>query len=63
MEGLEAKVEELIALCEEHKRQRAAAEAERDKWRQEGARLQAQNARAKSKVEAMLVRLKALKRD
>ena len=51
---LEARVEELIALCDDLKRKRAAAEAERDQ-------LQEQNAQAKRKVEAMIARLKALK--
>lgn len=51
---LEARVEELIALCDHLKRKRAAAEAERDQLRE-------QKDQAKRKVEAMIARLKALK--
>ncbi|MGI9322948.1 MAG: TIGR02449 family protein [Pseudomonadales bacterium] len=59
--ALETRVDELIALCNKLRRQQASADADRDKWRKEKAKLLEQNELAKTKVEAMLTQLKSLK--
>jgi len=63
IKDLEAKIDELIQLCDELERKQAMMEADRDNWRQERTRLLEKNEMAKSKVEAMILRLKALEQD
>lgn len=63
IKDLEAKIDELIQLCDELERERAMMEADRDTWLQERTRLLEKNETAKSKVEAMISRLKALEQD
>lgn len=63
MTALETRVDELIALCDELKRQQAALEADREEWRKERSLLLEQNQLAKTKLEAMITRLKSLKQD
>ena len=60
---LEAKIDELIAVCDEFERKHAVLNADRDKWLHERTRLLEKNELAKSKVEAMIMRLKALEQD
>lgn len=63
IEELERKIDELIAVCDEFERRQSIMEADRDKWQQERTRLLEKNELAKSKVEAMIMRLKALEQD
>lgn len=63
IKDLEAKIDELIQLCDELERKHAMMEADRESWLQERTRLLEKNEMAKSKVEAMILRLKALEHD
>lgn len=63
IETLEQRIDELIALCDEFERKQNAMEADRDKWLQERTRLLEKNEMAKSKIEAMIMRLKSLEQD
>ena len=63
IETLEQRIDELIALCDEFERKQHAMEADREKWQQERTRLLEKNEMAKSKIEAMIMRLKSLERD
>lgn len=63
IKDLEAKIDELIQLCDELERKHAMMEADRENWLAERTRLMEKNETAKSKVEAMILRLKALEQD
>jgi cell division protein ZapB len=63
IEDLERKIDELIAVCDELEKKQAIMESDRDTWLQERTRLLEKNEMAKSKVEAMIMRLKALEQD
>ena len=60
---LEDKIDELIHVCDELERKQAVMHADREQWLQERTRLLEKNELAKSKVEAMIMRLKALEQD
>ena len=60
---LEAKLDELTALCEVLMTERQQLATENQKLNQERAQLLARNVSVKSKVEAMIVRLKALEQE
>jgi cell division protein ZapB len=60
---LEDKIDELIAVCDEFEQKHAVLNADREKWLHERTRLLEKNELAKSKVEAMIMRLKALDQD
>ena len=60
---LEKRIDEMIALCDELQQKYAALQTEHEKWRQERTLLLEQNKLAKSKIEAMIMRLKALGQD
>ncbi len=60
---LEAKIDELIEVCDALERKQALMTADKEKWLQERTRLLEKNELAKSKVEAMIMRLKALEQD
>ena len=60
---LEERVDELIQLCDELDKKRGSLENERKKWLQERARLMEKNEIAKTKIEAMIMRLKSLEQD
>ncbi len=60
---LENKIDELIQVCDELERKQAVMHADREQWLQERTRLLEKNELAKSKVEAMIMRLKALEQD
>ena len=60
IKDLEAKIDELIQLLGEVERKQAAMMADRSSWQLERARLLEKNELAKHKVEAMILRLKAL---
>ena len=63
IKDLEIKIDELIQLCDELERKQAVMEADREIWLAERIRLLEKNEMAKSKVETMIMRLKALERD
>ncbi len=63
IKALETKIDELIEVCDELERQQSVMHADRDKWLHERTRLLEKNELAKSKVEAMIMRLKALEQD
>jgi cell division protein ZapB len=60
---LEKRIDELIALCDELESKQGAMETDRDNWMQERTRLLEKNEMAKSKIEAMIMRLKSLEQD
>ena len=63
LQDLETKIDELILLCDELEKKQAVMEADRDTWLQERTRLLEKNELARSKVEAMIMRLKALEQE
>ncbi len=63
IKDLESKIDELIAVCDELERKQAVMELDRDNWQQERTRLLEKNELARSKVEGMIMRLKALEQD
>ena len=63
IQKLEAKIDELISLCDELERKQANLEQDRDNWLTERTRLLEKNELAKNKVEAMIMRLKALEQE
>ena len=63
IKDLEIKIDELIQLCDELERKQAVMEADRETWLAERTRLLEKNEMAKSKVETMIMRLKALEQD
>ncbi len=63
IKDLEIKIDELIQLCDELERKQAVMEADREIWLAERIRLLEKNEMAKSKVETMIMRLKALEQD
>jgi cell division protein ZapB len=60
LKELENKIDELIALCQELKRENRALKLEVAAWRDERKDLIDKNELARSKVEAMLDRLRAM---
>jgi cell division protein ZapB len=63
IKDLEAKIDELILLLDEVEHKQAMMAAERSSWQIERSRLLEKNELAKNKVEAMIMRLKALDQD
>ena len=63
IKDLEAKIDELIDLIDELEKKSALTEADRNSLLKERTRLIEKNEMAKSKVEAMIMRLKALEQD
>lgn len=63
LETLEKRIDELIAFCDELERKQSTMEADREKWLLERTRLLEKNEMAKSKIEAMIMRLKSLEQD
>lgn len=60
---LESKVDELIELCNVLSRENRALRAQQQNWTTERAKLIEKNELAKSRVESMITRLKALEQD
>ena len=60
---LERRLEELIRLCDQLSRDNQALLARHQEWAQERARLIEKNEVARSKIEAMIGRLKGLEQD
>ncbi|MEX0943008.1 MAG: TIGR02449 family protein [Pseudomonadales bacterium] len=63
IKDLEVKIDELIQLCDELEKKHAVAEADRENLVSERTRLLEKNEHARNKVEAMIMRLKALEQD
>jgi len=63
LKALEAKIDALIQLCDRLAKENQALLAQHDDWATERAQLIEKNELAKSKVEAMIGRLKALEQD
>jgi cell division protein ZapB len=61
--ALEKKVTELIELCAILSRENRALRAQQHNWTTERAKLIEKNELAKSRVESMITRLKALEQD
>ena len=61
--ALESKIEELIDLCNVLSRENRALRAQQQNWTTERAKLIEKNELAKSRVESMITRLKALEQD
>jgi len=61
--ALEQKVSELIELCAVLSRENKALRAQQQNWTTERAKLIEKNELAKSRVESMITRLKALEQD
>ncbi len=62
-DALERKVSELIELCAILSRENRALRAQQQNWTTERAKLIEKNELAKSRVESMITRLKALEQD
>ncbi len=60
---LEKRIDELIALCDELESNYRAIETDRKNWAQERTSLLEKNEMAKTKIEAMIMRLKSLEQD
>ena len=60
---LETKIDELIALVDVLEQKQAVMMAEKESWQAERTRLIEKNEHARTKVEAMISRLKSLERD
>ena len=58
IKDLEAKIDELIQLCDELERKNTVLNTDKDNWALEKARLLEKYDMARAKVEAMIVRLK-----
>ncbi|MDG1204478.1 MAG: TIGR02449 family protein [Pseudomonadales bacterium] len=63
IQDLETKIDELINLCDDLEKKQAIMESDHDNLIAERTRLLEKNELAKSKVEAMILRLKALESD
>lgn len=61
--ALEQKVDELIELCGVLTKENRALRAQQQNWTTQRAKLIEKNELAKSRVESMIVRLKALEQD
>ena len=63
LSNLEKRIDELIALCDELEQKHESMSAKQLKWAQERTRLLEKNEQAKTKIEAMIMRLKSLEQD
>ena len=63
IKSLEAKVDKLIEALDELERKNSMLESDRENWLVERNRLLEKNELAKNKVEAMILRLKALEQN
>lgn len=60
LQALESKIDELIALCRDLNRENQRLKAENNNWRHEREDLISKNELARSKVEAMIARLRSM---
>ena len=63
LNDLERKIDELIEICDELEKKQTIMVADKETWRQERTHLLEKNELAKSKIEAMIMRLKALEQE
>jgi cell division protein ZapB len=63
IKDLEKKIDELIQMCDALEKKHAGLESDKVNWLHERTRLLEKNELAKNKVEAMIMRLKALDQD
>ena len=63
LHDLERKIDELIEICDELEKKQTIMVADKETWRQERTHLLEKNELAKSKIEAMIMRLKALEQE
>lgn len=60
LQALEARIDELVALCQNLDRENRRLKAENSDWRREREDLLQKNELARSKLEAMIARLRAM---
>ena len=63
LQSLEAKMDRLIRVCEQLHDENRALKARADEWQRERVRLVEKNELARSRVEAMITRLKSLESE
>ena len=63
LKDVEAKLDELISLCNRLEKENATLKAKEESWRQERTRLLEKNEIARTRVEAMINRLKNLESE
>lgn len=63
IKALETKLDELIQLCDQLDRENRILKKDADNWKVEREQLMEKNATARSKVEAMIQRLRALEQE
>lgn len=63
LHDLERKIDELIEICDELEKKQTLMVADKENWREERTHLLEKNELAKSKIEAMIMRLKALEQE
>ena len=63
IKDLEAKIDELIQLCDELEQKNASLRTDKESWANERSRLLEKNDMARNKVETMIMRLKTLEQD
>ena len=63
LHDLERKIDELIEICDELEKKQTILVADKETWRQERSHLLEKNELAKNKIEAMIMRLKALEHE
>lgn len=63
LKDVENKLDELISLCNRLEKENATLKAKEESWKQERTRLLEKNEIARSRVEAMIARLKNLETE
>lgn len=63
IKDLEAKIDELIQLCDALEQKNVILQTDKENWAKEKSRLLEKNDMARNKVEAMIMRLKTLEQD
>ncbi len=63
LQSLEAKMDRLIRVCEQLQTENDALKARAEEWQRERVRLVEKNELARSRVEAMITRLKSLESE
>ena len=63
LKALEQKIDDLISLCADLNRENVSLKADSNSWRRERQLLLDKNELAKTKVEAIISRLKAMEQD
>lgn len=63
IKDLEAKIDELIQLCDALEQKNVILQTDKENWVIEKSRLLEKNDMARNKVEAMIMRLKTLEQD